>query len=71
MTKEVDFSKEMANFLFKSKYSKYDEELKRRENWNESIKRDLNMHLKKYNFLSKEDKDEIRYAFKLVTEKKK
>jgi len=68
--KEVDFSKEMANFLFKSKYSRYDDELKRRENWSESVKRDMNMHLKKYNFLSKEDKDEIRYAFKLVTEKK-
>lgn len=70
MKNEVDFSKEMANFLFKSKYSKYDEKLKRRENWSETTKRDLDMHLKKYSFLSKEDKNEIRHAFKLVDEKK-
>lgn len=67
---EINFTDEMANFLMRMKYSRYDKDLKRRETWEESIERDMNMHLKKYNFLPKERKDEIRWAFELVKQKK-
>lgn len=60
----------ISDFIFKSKYSRYQENLGRREDWAESVERVLKMHLKKYNFLSKDDKEKIKSAFKLVKEKK-
>lgn len=59
----------MAEFLFRSKYARYNEELKRRETWEEAVKRVMNMHLKKFNYLPKEDKEEIKKAFGYVVTK--
>lgn len=61
---------EIANFTFTSKYARYDEAKKRRETWEEAIGRVESMHLKKYDFLSDEDKKEINWAFDLVRGKK-
>ncbi len=48
------------------KYARYIPELKRRENWNELIDRNMNMHIDKYPELA----DEIRSAYEYVREKK-
>lgn len=61
---------EMANFTFTTKYAKYDEKKKRRETWDETVSRVEKMHLKKFNFLSEDDKKEIVKAFDFVREKK-
>jgi ribonucleotide reductase alpha subunit len=66
----IDFLDEIANFIFTSKYAKYDEKLSRRETWDETVDRVLNMHLKKFRTLSAEDRNKIKWAFKLVKEKK-
>lgn len=67
---QIVFLKEMSNFIFRSKYPKYQEELKRRENLEETANRSLNMHLKKFAYLNKKQKDEIRWAFDFVKQKK-
>lgn len=67
---KINFLEEISNYIFTSKYSKYDEELGRRETWVESVSRLEKMHLKKYGFISKEDKQKIRWAFDLVREKR-
>ena len=73
-TKETDVKinalEEMANFVFASKYARYNEKAKRRETWEEAVARVEMMHLKKYSFLSKEDKSLIKEAFDSVREKK-
>lgn len=61
---------EISKFIFTSKYAKYNEKLKRRETWEETVKRVEEMHLKKYAFLSQEDKNRIKWAFDLVRQKR-
>jgi ribonucleoside-diphosphate reductase alpha chain len=61
---------EIANFTFTSKYARYSEKYKRRESWKEAITRVEEMHIEKYNFLSEEDKQEIKWAFDLVRDKR-
>jgi len=61
---------EIANFTFTSKYARYSEKHKRRESWKEAITRVEEMHVEKYNFLSEEDKQEIKWAFDLVRDKR-
>ena len=58
--------KELQNYTFISRYSRYDENKKRRETWNESNDRVKNMHLKKYPQIA----DEIEWAFEQVKNKK-
>src|SRR5262245_59533664 len=70
MDKETLGIEEISKFIFTSKYERYNEKLKRRETWEEAVKRVEEMHLKKYSFLSKEDKDRIKWAFDLVREKR-
>ena len=48
------------------KYARYLEEKKRRENWEELVTRNMNMHLKKFPSLGKE----IRKAYQFVFTKK-
>ena len=48
------------------KYAKHIEEKKRRENWGELVKRNKDMHRKKYKMLN----GEIDKAYKYVEEKK-
>lgn len=67
--KPIDFLEEISNFTFASKYARYDEKEKRRETWEEAVDRLEKMHLKKFNWLQKEDLDEIRWAFDRVREK--
>ena len=67
---KIDTLKEMSNFVFTSKYARYNEKAKRRETWEEAVSRVETMHLKKYSNLPKEDKDLIKEAFNSVREKK-
>ena len=60
----------ISDFIFTSKYSRYDENLNRRESWDETISRLERMHLEKYSFLNKEDKSKIKWAFDLVRQKR-
>lgn len=66
----VNFINEISDYIFTSKYSRYDEKLERRETWHESVKRLENMHLKKYSFLQEEDIKKIKWAFDLVRDKR-
>ena len=65
----INFLKEIADFTFTSKYARYNEELKRRETWEEAVTRLEAMHLKKFFWLNQKDKDEIKWAFDKVREK--
>lgn len=60
---------EMANFVFTSKYARYNEAKKRRETWAEAVERVQNMHLKRFKSLPEEDKNEIKEAFNAVKDK--
>jgi len=60
---------EMSNFVFASKYARYNEKEKRRESWEEAVTRVEKMHLKKYSFLNAEDKKSISDAFDAVRKK--
>ena len=70
MTQPLDFKEEIANFIFTSKYSRYNEDKQRRETWIETVNRVEAMHLKQFRHLDKEYLDEIQWAFDLVREKK-
>lgn len=61
---------ELANFIFTSKYARYNDKLKRRETWEEAVSRVESMHLKRFAHLSDDDKKQIKKAFDLVREKR-
>ena len=62
---------EIANFIFTSKYSRYREDLNRRETWNETVDRVESMHLQRYHSkLSELDIQEIKTVFNHVRNKK-
>lgn len=67
---KIDFLQEISNYIFTTKYARYNEKIQRRETWDEAVDRTLNMHLTKYGFLSEQDKKEIEWAFSLVKEKR-
>lgn len=60
---------EMSTFTFTGKYARYNEAAGRRELWEETVDRVLNMHLEKYAFLKKSDLKEIKKAFDYVKKK--
>lgn len=66
----MNFLEEISNFIFVSKYARYNEKKKRRETLSEAVDRVCKMHLDKYSFLSDEDKEKIKWAFSLVKEKR-
>jgi ribonucleoside-diphosphate reductase alpha chain len=66
----INFLDEISDFIFISKYARYNEDQKRRETLSEAIDRVSQMHLEKYSFLSEEDKQKIKWAFELVKQKK-
>ena len=67
MNNNIDVSKEiLSNITVYMKYAKFIPELNRRENWYELVKRNEDMHLKKFPQL----KDEINSAYRYVYEKK-
>jgi ribonucleoside-triphosphate reductase (thioredoxin) len=65
----INFLEEMSNFIFTSKYARYDEKKGRRETWEEAVGRLEKMHLKRFSHLPPEDINEIRWAFDKVREK--
>jgi ribonucleoside-diphosphate reductase alpha chain len=65
-----DYLEELSNFIFTSKYARYREDLHRRETWEESVQRVLDMHLSKYAYLDKKHLNQIKRAFELVKQKK-
>lgn len=68
---KVSFLDEIANFIFTSKYARYNETLGRRETWEECIDRVMEMHIYKFRkLISKEDMAEVKWAFQQVKEKK-
>lgn len=69
MNKEIDFFDEIGNFVFTSKYARYDEKHQRRETWLEAVRRVEKMHMKKYSSLPAKDLEEIAWAFDQVREK--
>lgn len=67
---KISSLEEMSNFIFTSKYARYNDKLKRRETWEEAVDRVRDMHLKKFDNLSTENKDKIKWAFDLVKDKR-
>lgn len=65
----INFLGEIADFTFAAKYAKYDDKKERRELWEETVSRLEKMHLKKFDWLSSEDKAEISWAFDRVRER--
>lgn len=59
-------SKILSDIITYMKYSKYDNELQRRETWKELVDRNKEMHIKKFPDL----KDEIEDAYRFVYDKK-
>lgn len=67
----VNYLEEISNFIFVSKYARYDEEKNRRETWDESVDRLKSMHLRHYkNILTSKDVQEVEWAFEMVRQKK-
>ena len=69
METKTDFKKVVADFIFMSRYARYNEKLERRETWEETVDRVRNMHLKKFKHLDEEYQKEIRWAFDMVRQK--
>ena len=67
--KDINYLEEMSNFVVASKYARYNPSLRRREIWEESVQRNLNMHLRKFSHLDEADVSEIKRAFEMVKEK--
>lgn len=67
--KPEDLINEISNFIFTTKYARYNQKKRRRETWVEAVERLETMHLKHFSSLPDADKDEIRWAFNLVKEK--
>lgn len=62
----IDTFQELSNFIFTSKYARYLPSEKRRESWNESVQRLMNMHLKKFNYIENENLEKIKDVFEAV-----
>jgi len=66
----VNIWEELSNFMFVSKYSRYNEHKKRRETWDEAVDRSLKMHLNQFFYLEEPDKEKIKWAFDMVRQKR-
>lgn len=56
----------LSDIIHHMKYARYNDKLKRRETYDETVKRNMDMHIKKFPRLG----DEIRDAYKFVFDKK-
>ena len=65
-----DTLEEVANYIFTSKYARYNKDAGRRENWDEAVGRVEAMHLRKFDNLPSDVTDEIRWAFDMVRDKR-
>ena len=70
MESKINFLDEMSNFVFASRYARYNKRAKRRETWEEAVNRVKKMHLKRYDSLSEKEKEEVDWAFNLVSEQR-
>ncbi len=71
MNKKIDFNigrKLMSDYKFYSSYSKYDETLKRKETWKDSVERIFNMHAVKYFDILNENEEFLK-LFNFAKEK--
>ena len=59
--------KALQDYTFTAKYANYNKEEQRRETWDESIDRVLNMHIKKYPQIE----EDLKWAFEESRKKKK
>jgi ribonucleoside-diphosphate reductase alpha chain len=59
-------NKILSDLTVYNKYAKYQQEVQRRETWDEIVTRNMQMHIKKYPHL----KEEIEQTYKLVYERK-
>lgn len=66
----INFLDEISDYIFISKYARYNEDKNRRETLSEAVDRVSQMHLEKYSFLSDDDKEKIKWAFEMVKDKK-
>jgi ribonucleoside-triphosphate reductase len=66
----INYLEELSNFVFTSKYARYNEKAGRRETWEEAVKRLENMHKKRFSWLKEEALSELTWAFDLVREKR-
>lgn len=68
---KINFLEEISNYIFISKYARYNELLERRETWEECVDRVTTMHINRFRKkVSKEDLTEIKWAFQQVKDKK-
>ena len=56
-------SRILSDITVYMKYARYREELNRRENWDELVTRNMDMHIKKYPKLEQEIRDNYRFVF--------
>lgn len=72
MSDEVDVLQELSTYIFTSKYARYLPREQRRETWDESIDRVMQMHLKNFkgDKLTPPQRARIRWAFDMVRAKK-
>jgi ribonucleoside-triphosphate reductase (thioredoxin) len=66
----INYLEELSNFVFTSKYARYNEKAGRRESWEETVKRLENMHKKRFAILDESDQKEVENAFDLVRAKR-
>lgn len=66
----INFHDELANFIFTSKYARYNDRADRRETWEEAVGRLEKMHLKRFAHLQAADRETIARAFDLVRAKR-
>jgi len=59
---------DLSEYVFITKYARYDNKKKRRETWNEAVNRVRDMHLHRY--ASKGINDDINWAFEQVRQKR-
>ena len=67
----INYSEELSNFVFTSKYARYNEKVGRRESWEEAVRRLENMHKKRFTgILSEPEWAEVESAFDMVRAKR-
>lgn len=66
----INYLEELSNFVFTSKYARYNEKAGRRESWTEAVARLEKMHMKRFSHLPELYKGEIQWAFDLIRQKR-
>jgi ribonucleoside-triphosphate reductase len=66
----INYLEELSNFVFTSKYARYNEKMGRRESWEEAVKRLETMHRKRFSWLAESDQKELEWAFDMVRAKR-